>query len=227
MKLNFKNKICPNCKTENTFICEEGENLTFSLQGYKALKQKPVFKCSHCGFCSYDFDVKLKQEARDFVNGELYSDILNYAELQGLTQLDENIIANYNAYDYECASLVHALNGEFDKSFLALFKTMILKDIVKEKFYLQMLRDKDELSEKEIQQYEQMVEILEESLDKNLKNLKNVFSNTEKNIYEKLMLIEMFELMDNTDKAKTMFNELINETKLPQDLQDYFVTLLN
>ena len=62
MKLNFKNKICPNCKTENTFICEDSEYLPLSLKSYKALKNKPIFKCEHCGFCSYTFEEEPKEE---------------------------------------------------------------------------------------------------------------------------------------------------------------------
>ena len=227
MKLNFKNKICPNCKTENTFICEETEKLTLSLKGYKQLKHKPVYKCENCGFCSYDFDMELESETKDFVNGELYADILNYSELEGLEKLDNNIIADYNAYDFECASLVYALEEDFDKSFVALFRAIQLKSAIKEKFYLQMLRDKEELSNSQIAEYEKLDKILEDCLNKNFKNLINVFENTEKNVFEKLMLIEAFEIMDNSEKAEKMFNQVCEQVELPQDLKDYFITLLN
>ena len=226
MKLNFKDKICPNCKTENNFICEENQTLSLSLKSYKALKNKPVFKCEHCGFCSYTFEEELEEETLDFVNGEIYADILEYGELNGLERLDLNIIESYNAYDYECASLVHALEEEFNYAFIALFKAIQLKDVIKEKYYLQMLADKEELTQTEIKEYEIIVNILEQKIASNFKNLIDVFNNTDKNIFQKLLMVEAVNITGNKTKALKMFNQLKTETNLPSDLVDYFNSLL-
>ncbi len=227
MKLNFKQKICPNCKTENTFICEEVEKQIFSLKAYKEIKNKPVYKCEHCGFCSYDFDMPLKEQTKKFIASQVYSNILNYAQLEGLANLDIKIVECYNANHFECASLVYALEQDFNKAFVTLFKAIQLKNVIKEEFYLQMLADKEELSKTEIEQYERLDNLLETNIDKNFENLIEVFKNTEKNIYQKLLLIEACEIVGNLEKAQQMYAQLIKEIKLPQDLTDYFNTLLN
>lgn len=225
MKLSYKNLICPNCKTENTFICEEGFENKLTLECYRMAVRKPVLSCA-CGYCSFDFnDNKFNNQVKEFVNSSIYKKIFelnNFNNYEYLTSLFEQ----HNAHEFECASLVHALQQEFDKAFVALFKTIILKEAIIENLR-KALQDEDEFGAEEIEIIQKCKEYLISSQSKNLENLHNLYENTEKSALEKLMFVEVYEIMGSHGKANKLFAEVSTKYNLDEDLKEYFISLLN
>lgn len=220
MKIKYVDLVCGNCDFVNEVPVSESNQTELSLKAYKEYKDRPVYRCDNCDYCSYDL-TQFDSKAQKIIESQEYIDTINYEELEGLTELWTPFIESYNAYDYKCASMIYEKLGDYDNAFVSLFRCVELKEALKRRYNFMYLEDKEDLDDDEIADFKRLDNILYDSAEQDLDHMLHMFADVTKNDFNRIIYIEVLSRFEEYDLVKKVASQMT----LPKDIKDYIKSL--
>lgn len=224
-----KNKIgtCSCCGTysELNFGEENFDKTKLDLANYLAYKDIYVYRCPKCGFISTDITGKDNLLFNRVKNLQEFSDILNYAYLEGYNEaFYENHSKTLPANLYDAYAFMYKSSLDSEMYLRALNKAIEQKIALIKRYEYEVKEEGDKEDRENLKE-------LEELMLENITEQSNQFASTyiglkNKNVFLEIMFIENLVYLDELDEAKKQFKRLEGEYKLGQDLLDYIKKIL-
>lgn len=219
--------ICKCCgqRVETRFCNEDVDYNNLTLKSYKAYKDFEVSICPNCGFVSDNiFADDVPSNIKDIVESEDYLYVLNYEYItEEIGDGPWNYeLGAYNPNQFEAYALVLDCLGDFENELKALAKCIDLKQKLVKYMHKKKCEDAEDGGWE--QEYEQIEQLLAESIEINADEISELYKDIKSpNKFTQLLYVEALANAGATTEAKHAYKQLEN---LPQDIADYFKTLI-
>ena len=227
MNCKYYTKICARCKKSDDYIVFDRNCTTdYNLENYENYVNFDLQQCPFCGYISDDVEKGYTMQTEETIKSKEYEYLYKYSYLQPSQKaINKNFLVSYPANLYECYSLVLFNNKDYKNATRALFKTVLLKETLVNRFTHQMEEDIEDLTNEEIAQFKSLIKSLNDSIYKNIETILNMSKNFENDIFTNLIYVECLIKLNKMQHANQLLTKL--KSKLNCDLLAYLQNKIN
>ncbi|MBQ3494660.1 MAG: hypothetical protein IJA69_04525 [Clostridia bacterium] len=219
---------CCGAKVELDMGKEDFDFNAFNLTAYKKYKEFDVSRCEHCDYVS---DNILTDEAPDVVHEVIssadYQFVLGYEYILGEGEFDEweYELSAFNANEFEAYALILDALGDYENEIRALSRCVELKRKLIRR--LKKIANEEYGDEDYFDEVDKICKLLELSINMNNEQIVEIYADIKTpNKFSELIYVEALAGLGEAEIAQAKLENISQNKQLPQDISDYFKSII-